>query len=237
MATKRDLERELAEAADPERARSLQWFFKTGKGEYAEGDRFLGITVPIQRRIALRYRGLPLADLARLLRSRFHEHRFAALEILVSKYEDAQTDEAREAVYDFYLANTAGVNNWDLVDGSAPYIVGQHLKNRNRDDLYRLAGSESIWERRIAVVATLTLIRSGEIDDTFALAEKLLADRHDLIQKAIGWMLREAGRVDRIALLRFLEKNYSALGRTALRYAIEHFPQAQRKQLLNGEFD
>ncbi len=235
--SRRALERELAEAADPVRADNLAWFFKTGKGDYGEGDRFLGISVPVQRRIALRYCDLPLTDIARLLQSRYHEHRFAALEILVWKYEHAQTERERTEIFEFYLANTAGINNWDLVDTSAPYIVGEHLKTRARDRLYRLSESQSFWERRIAVVATLALIKSGETKDTFRLAEKLLHDRHDLIQKAVGWTLREAGRVNRLALVGFLREHYAELGRTALRYAIEHFPPAQRKQLLTGNFD
>lgn len=225
-----NLKKELAAAADPERARNSAWFFKTGKGQYGHGDRFLGLTVPTMRRIAHRYIHLPLTDVAKLLASPIHEYRSVGLEILVAQYER----ENSKAIFDFYLKHTKFVNNWDLVDGSAPYIVGQHLLTRPRKILYRLAKSSSLWERRIAIVATLTLIRQGEIEDTFAIAKLLLADDHDLIHKAVGWMLREAGKQSTPALLRFLKENYSALPRTTLRYAIERFPAAERKRLLAG---
>jgi 3-methyladenine DNA glycosylase AlkD len=224
------LKKELAAAADPERARSSAWFFKTGKGQYGHGDRFIGLTVPAMRRIAHRYIHLSLADIEKLLASPVHEHRSVALDILVAQYEL----EKSKAIFDFYLKHTKFVNNWDLVDGSAPYIVGQHLLTRPRTILYRLAKSSNLWERRIAIVPTLTLIRQGEIEDTFAIAKLLLADDHDLIHKAVGWMLREAGKQSAPALLRFLKENYSALPRTTLRYAIERFSAAQRKRLLAG---
>lgn len=221
--------------ADPKRAKNLAWFFKTGEGEYGEGDRFIGITVPEQRRVALRHVELPLDEVARLLDSPIHEHRFTALEILVAKY--ARADEAtRSRIFAFYLRNAARANNWDLVDTSAPYIVGEHLKRRPRKQLDRLAASRNLWKRRIAIVATLALIRDGEIDDTFRIAEKLLGDRHDLIHKAVGWALREAGKACRPALLKFLQTHYSAVPRTTLRYAIERFPPKQRKQILAAEF-
>lgn len=225
--------RELAAAADPQRAANLAWFFKTGKGEYGEGDRFLGIAVPQMRRIALRHCDLKLTDIERLLRSKFHEHRAAALEILVAQYERALPEEQDE-IADFYLAHTSGINNWDLVDASGPYILGEHLKTRDRAPLYVLAQSESVWERRIAIVSTLALIRSGEIEDTFHLAEVLLDDTHDLIHKATGWMLREAGRISRDALTAFLFSHYGRIPRTCLRYAIEHYPPKERKRILRG---
>lgn len=235
MPTRKRVERELAAVADPKRAKALAWFFKTGKGEYGEGDRFIGITVPEQRRVALRHVELPLNEVARLLDSPIHEHRFTALEILVAKY--ARADEAaRSRIFAFYLRNAAQANNWDLVDTSAPYIVGQHLKRRPRKQLDRLAASRNLWKRRIAIVATLALIRDGEIDDTFRIANKLLRDRHDLIHKAVGWALREAGKVSRPALLKFLQAHYFAMPRTTLRYAIERFPPKQRKQILAAEF-
>jgi 3-methyladenine DNA glycosylase AlkD len=233
--TRRDLERDLAALADPQRAANLAWFFKTGKGEYAEGDRFLGIPVPQVRKTALRYHALPLEDLARLLSSRIHEHRFAALEILVRQYERA-ADGRREEIVDFYLRHTAGVNNWDLVDTSAPYILGEHLKTHPRKVLRRLAASPVVWERRIAMIATMTLIHAGEISDTLRIAAILLTDKHDLIHKAVGWMLREAGKVSRPALLKFLAKHYASVPRTTLRYAIEHLPAEQRKRILVGDF-
>jgi 3-methyladenine DNA glycosylase AlkD len=225
-----DLKKELAAAADPERARNLAWYFKTGKGQYGYGDRFIGLTVPTLRRIAHRYVHLPLTDVAKLLASSIHEHRSAALEILVAQYKR----EKSKAIFDFYLKHTKFVNNWDLVDGSAPYIVGQHLLTRPRRILYRLAKSRNLWERRIAIVSTFAFIKAGEIEDTFAIAKLLLADDHDLIHKAVGWMLREAGKQSVPELLRFLKENYSALPRTTLRYAIERFPAPQRKRLLAG---
>jgi 3-methyladenine DNA glycosylase AlkD len=225
-----DLKEELRASADPERARNLAWFFKTGKGQYGHGDRFIGITVPTMRRIAHRYIHLPLADIAKLLASPIHEHRFVALEILVAQYERGES-----SIFGFYLKNTRFVNNWDLVDTSAPYIVGQHLLTRPRKILYRLAKSRNLWERRIAIVSTQTFIRAGEIEDTFAIATLLLADEHDLIHKAVGWMLREAGKQSPPALLKFLKENYAALPRTTLRYAIERLPAARRKRILSGD--
>jgi 3-methyladenine DNA glycosylase AlkD len=233
--TRLQLQRDLAGLADPERGANLAWFFKTGKGQYGEGDRFLGIPVPLLRRTALRYRDLPLADIERLLASRIHEYRAAALEILVAQYERESSDQARGRLVRFYLAHTSGINNWDLVDASAPYILGDYLKTRPRDLLYKLAASTSLWERRIAIVSTLAFIKSGETEDTFRIAERLLSDDHDLIHKAVGWALRETGKVSRTALLNFLTKRYALIPRTALRYAIEHFDPEQRKQILAGQ--
>jgi 3-methyladenine DNA glycosylase AlkD len=230
-----DLKKELAAAADPERARILAWFFKTAKGQYGYGDRFIGVTVPVQRKIARRYTHLPLKQVARLLASRTHEHRLTALEILVAQYERGDATQ-KQAIFDFYLKSTGRVNNWDLVDGSAPGIVGAHLVARSRRVLYRLAKSENLWERRIAMVCTMTLIRSGDLGDAFAIAKILLKDEHDLIHKAVGWMLREAGKRSQTELVRFLKRNYPAMPRTALRYAIERFPIAERKRMLAGVF-
>lgn len=231
--SRRQLERDLASLADPVRAANLKRFFKTGKGQYGEGDHFLGITVPVQRKLALQYCHLALNDIARLLASPIHEHRLTALGILVVQYKRAAEPE-REAIFQFYLKHTAGINNWDLVDASAPYIVGEHLKTGPRDLLDTLAQSAILWERRIAIVATLAFLKTGEIDDTFRVAAKLLSDKHDLMHKAVGWALRETGKVSREALLRFLQEHYAALPRTSLRYAIEHFPPEQRKQMLAG---
>jgi 3-methyladenine DNA glycosylase AlkD len=230
-----DLKLELDGAADEERARNLAWFFKTGPGQYGEGDRFLGITVPAQRKIARRYLHLSLTDLKRLLASPIHEHRFTALTILVGKYQ-AGDDRMRTDVFDFYLKNAARVNNWDLVDTSSPYIVGEHLLTRPRQVLYRLAKSRCLWERRIAMVSTMAFIRLGEIADTFAIAKLLLDDEHDLMHKATGWMLREAGKRSMPELLGFLAENYTALPRTTLRYAIERLPEERRRQALRGKF-
>jgi 3-methyladenine DNA glycosylase AlkD len=231
--TRKHVERALAEVADPQRARNLAWFFKTGKGQYGEGDRFLGITVPLQRKVALRHAALPLQEIARLLHSAFHEHRFTALEILVAQYRKAD-ETRRERIFRFYLRNARRANNWDLVDTSAPYIVGAHLITRPRKLLDRLAVSPNLWERRIAIVSTHALIRHGEVKDTFRIAEKLLSDQHDLIHKAVGWMLREAGKVSQPALLAFLRRHYKNIPRTTLRYAIERFSAVQRKRILAG---
>ena len=231
-----DLIDELDAEADRERAKSSAWFFKTGKGEYGEGDQFLGIRVPIQRKIAHRYVQLPLLDIERLLKSPIHEHRFTAAEILVARYESAAESE-RKTVFEFYLRNARRLNNWDLVDTSAPYIVGAHLLQRPRDALLSLTKSSSVWERRIAIVSTFAFLKQGEMEDTFQLSELLLDDAHELIHKAVGWALRETGKVSRDRLLRFLKEHYEHLPRTTLRYAIEHLPENQRKLVLRGDFD
>jgi 3-methyladenine DNA glycosylase AlkD len=198
------LRREFRDLANPERAASSAWFFRTGPGEYGEGDKFLGLTVPLQRELAARYAALPLPSIASLLRSPYHEHRLTALLILVGQYRRSDVS-TRKGIFDFYVDNRQWVNNWDLVDSSAPYIVGDHLAARSRRILYQWAGSESLWERRIAIVSTAVFIKRGDLADTFALAERLLSDEHDLIHKAVGWMLREAGKRDEDALRQFLE--------------------------------
>jgi 3-methyladenine DNA glycosylase AlkD len=188
-----DLRRELELASDAKRAKNLAWFFKTGKGEYGEGDKFCGITVPALRKIANRYRHLKVFEVGKLLSSGIHEHRLAALLVLVTQYQRGSA-ELRKDIFDFYLAHTRFINNWDLVDASAREIVGEHLGSRSRRVLYALAKSSNLWERRIAVVATHAFIRRGDLADTFKISELLLADNHDLIHKAVGWMLREAGK-------------------------------------------
>jgi len=226
---------ELDGVANPARAKSSAWFFKTGKGQYGEGDRFLGITVPVQRKIARRYCDLSHENVKQLLASDLHEHRFVALEILVAQFE-AATPRKQSEIYRFYLANTARINNWDLVDTSAPYILGTYLLNRPRTVLRKLAKSADLWERRIAIVSTFAFIRAGQTEDTFAIAQMLLGDKHDLIRKAVGWALREAGKHSPESLLGFLEHHYAGLARTTLRYAIERFSPAERKRFLAGTF-
>jgi 3-methyladenine DNA glycosylase AlkD len=221
----------LREFADRERAKFHLRFFKTAPGEYGEGDRFLGIRVPDLRRVAREFRSLSLKDVEKLLASRWHEERLLALVILVDQYERG-SDAEREAIYRLYLASTDRINNWDLVDASAPQIVGAHLLHRDRRVLYRLAKSRSVWERRIAIIATARFIRSGQFDDTFAIVAGLLDDEHDLIHKAAGWMLREIGKRNREAEERFLRKHASRMPRTMLRYAIERFPRALRLRYL-----
>jgi 3-methyladenine DNA glycosylase AlkD len=226
---------ELSNAADPARAKSSAWFFKTGKGQYGEGDQFLGISVPVQRKIALRHRDLPQAAVQKLLASKLHEHRFVALEILVAQFEAAAASKQDE-IYRFYLANTARINNWDLVDTSAAKIVGQYLRKRPRTILRKLAKSANLWERRIAIVSTFAFIRAGQTEETFAIAQALLGDQHDLIHKAVGWALREAGKQAPDQLIGFLEAHYERLPRTTLRYAIERFTSVERKRFLAGNF-
>lgn len=237
-ATRLDLLRELESVADERKAKNLAWFFKTGPGEYGEGDVFLGITVPVVRKIALRYTDLPLPEIARLLSSPIHEHRFAAWEILVAQYQ--RGDEGRrQAIFDFYLQNTHRANNWDLVDTSCHYIVGEHLATRpdiaSRRLLDELTTSRVLWERRIAIVSTFAFLARGETRDTFRIARKLLKDREPLIHKAVGWLLREAGKISRPELVRFLEKYAAKMPRTTLRYAIERFSPEERKQWLTAK--
>ena len=218
----------LRQHIDAEKAIVLPRFFKTGRGEYGEGDKFLGITVPHIRLVARQYGHAPLEVVNRLLDSEWHECRMCALLILVMQYKKA-TEEDKQAIFNLYLSRTERINNWDLVDLSAPGIVGEHLYPcTDRSILYRLAESPLLWNRRIAMVSTLTFIRRGDFNDTFALADKLVTSRHDLMQKAVGWMLREMGKRD-IALLRiFLDKHAATMPRTMLRYAIEKMDSAER---------
>ena len=222
--------RRLRRLADPARARALQWFFKTAKGEYGEGDRFIGIRVP-QIRACLSQSGeVPLPALLEILRSPIHEQRLFALLGMVRRFERGDEAEQR-AVYRAYLAHTRWINNWDLVDLSAPQIVGGWLAKRDRSPLDRLVRSRSLWERRIAILATFRFVRDGESRDTLRLAEMLLDDEHDLIHKATGWMLREVGkRASLPALERFLARNAPRMPRTMLRYAIERFSERQRRR-------
>jgi 3-methyladenine DNA glycosylase AlkD len=218
-------------AADPASAAILQRFFKTGPGQYGEGDAFLGVRVPVLRAICRDCGDVPLTQIQSLLRSRIHEHRSVALMLLVGSF--ARADAARrKRIYEFYLANTASINNWDLVDLSAPQIVGGFLADRSRGPLRRLARSRSLWERRIAIVATFQFIRENDFGETFRIADMLLEDEHDLIHKATGWMLREVGKRDARALRDYLSKRASRLPRTALRYAIERFTPAERRRWL-----
>ncbi|MFN8113330.1 MAG: DNA alkylation repair protein [Solirubrobacterales bacterium] len=221
---------ELREVAEPDRVPDLQRFFQTGPGGYGEGDVFIGVRVPACRRVVRAHRGLPRPDCLRLLESPIHEERLVALLLLVHLYES--DPKQRRAVYEAYLASTDRIDNWDLVDASCPRIVGARLLDRSRRPLYGLARSESLWERRIAIVSTLALIAAGDLDDTFAISEQLLGDRQDLIHKACGWMLREAGKRDEARLVAFIEENAPAMPRTMLRYAIERFAPDVRARLM-----
>ncbi|MGN0037499.1 MAG: DNA alkylation repair protein [Bacteroidaceae bacterium] len=229
--TAKQIQDELEACANPAKREVLVRFFKTGPGEYGEGDRFLGVMVPDTRRVAKRWREASDEVLADLLASPWHECRLCALLVWVEQFRNG-TEADRRHIYRQYLAHTPSINNWDLVDLSAPSIVGAYLADKSRDDLYRLADEGGLWEQRIAVVATLTLIRQGCLDDTFALAERLMDHRHDLMHKAVGWMLREAGKRDTDRLLRFLDRYACSMPRTMLRYAIEKLPETQRKYYL-----
>lgn len=223
----------LEQLADPKRAKILQGFFKTGPGQYGEGDVFLGITVPVQRKLAKEYQELPLGEVRRLLKSPIHESRLLALLILVRQY--AQGNEAgKQQIYDLYLKSTRSINNWDLVDLSADRIVGSHLAERNKQPLYSLAKSSLLWDRRIAILATFHDIKRGESATTLKIAAMLLGDKEDLIHKAVGWMLREVGKRDQRVEECFLRQHYPRMPRTMLRYAIERFPKPLREGYLKG---
>ena len=219
---------QLRGMADPEKAAVLQRFFKTGPGEYGEGDKFLGIAVPEIRRLALACSTADEDFVRGFLYSEFHEERLFALLCLIAIYRKAGNDR-QERIYEMYLANTDRINNWDLVDISAPHIVGAYCERRDRGRLYELAVSRSLWERRIAIVATLYFIRLNDLTDALQISRLLLSDQEDLIHKAAGWMLREAGKRDASALKAFLERHASSMPRTMLRYAIEKFPPAERR--------
>ena len=216
------------------KARILQRFFKTGPGEYAEGDLFLGITVPAIRQLAKQFQDLPLCDIQKLLSSGFHEERLLALLLLISQY--CKGEEARrKEIYELYLANTRFINNWDLVDVSAKHIVGHYLAARSKKPLFRLARSRSLWERRIAILSTFYFIGQGQYSESLEIARALLQDPHDLIHKAVGWMLREIGERDRFLEKSFLKRFYKKMPRTMLRYAIEKFQDRERKAFLKGK--
>lgn len=218
---------ELRSIANPEKAAFLQHFFKTGKGEYGEGDLFLGLTNPLTRSVAKANKQTPLPELQKLLDSPYHEARLAALVIMVEQFKKAK-EEKRKALFDLYIKNTSRINNWDLVDVTCPHVVGLYLVDKDRSILYELADSPLLWDQRIAMVSTVAFIRRKEYDDTLALAEKFISHKHDLMHKAVGWMLREVGKRDKDTLMEFLERNARILPRTALRYAIEHFTAPER---------
>lgn len=229
-----DVVRALRVLGTAERAKVYARFFKTGPGEYGEGDRFLGVTVPQQRKVAKVFARLSLSEIDKLLDNPYHECRLTALLILVGRYERGDERERRR-VAAYYLKNAKRVNNWDLVDSSAPRILGVHFLSRDRTPLYRLARSSNLWQRRIAIVATLAFIARGEFEDTFRIASIYLSDRRDLIQKATGWMLREVGKRSRSALDTFLGAYASLMPRTMLRYAIERHSQRRKKMYLRAK--
>jgi 3-methyladenine DNA glycosylase AlkD len=224
----------LRELSDSDIAAHSQRFFKTGKGEYGEGDRFLGIRVPTIRKCVREYREISLKDTLELLKSPFHEVRLLALLILVAQYSSTNRKIEQEAIYQSYLSFTKFINNWDLVDCSAEHIVGDHLFLKDRKPIYRLARSTSLWERRIGVMSTFHFIKREDFSETLTIAELLLDDKEDLIHKAVGWMLREVGKRNRDAEEGFLVKYYKEMPRTMLRYAIEKLPESERLAYLHG---
>jgi 3-methyladenine DNA glycosylase AlkD len=234
--TATDLQTRLRSLGNDQDAAILAGFFKTGPGQYGEGDVFIGVRVPVIRKVAKDFKGLPLAEVEFLLHSPFHEERLAALVILVMQAAKSDT-RAGKQIYDFYLANTRFINNWDLVDLSAPWIVGTHLAARSRRPLYQLAKSSWLWNRRISMLATFHFIRLGEFHDTLGIAAMLLDDHEDLMHKAVGWMLREVGKRDVAVLEDFLERHCQKMPRTMLRYAIEKFPEKQRRKHMTNNSD
>jgi 3-methyladenine DNA glycosylase AlkD len=229
-----EIKKRLRQFATSEKARVLQGFFKTGPGEYGEGDLFLGVVAPDIRRVAKEFQDTPLREIKIILASRRHEERLLALLMLVRQY--AKGNEAlKKRIYGLYLKSTRYINNWDLVDLSAPNIIGTYLLDKSRKPLYAFAKSKDLWKRRIAIVSTFTFIRRNVFDDTLRISKILLKDDHDLLHKAVGWMLREIGKRDLRAEERFLKRHYKKMPRTMLRYAIERFPEGKRRDYLDGK--
>lgn len=230
--TSNDLSKILRELGDSGYAKHSHRFFKTGEGEYGERDQFLGIRVPIIRQCANKFSSLSLIEIHKLLKSIYHEERLCALFMLVKKFEKSKHE--KSVVYRFYLDNTKYINSWDLVDCSAYKIVGPYLEDKNKSPLYRLARSKDLWERRIAIISTLHFIKNMQFDDTLEISKNLLNDKEDLIHKAVGWMLREVGKRDPKIERTFLLNTYKKMPRMMLRYAIEKFPELERKKYLKG---
>lgn len=220
--------KDLEKLKNPKKAKILSGYFKTGKGEYGKGNIFLGITVPLQRQIAKKYQDLTLKQLQKLLNGKIHEYRLTALFILTIKYQKGSEAEKKK-IFDFYLKNTKNINSWGLIDISAPKIAGDYLFEKDRAILYKLAKSENWWERRIAILSTFYFIKENQFKDTLKISEILLSDSHDLIHKAVGWMLREVGKKDQKTEEKFLKKYYKTMPRTMLRYAIERLSEEKRR--------
>ena len=231
------LRKTLQSYASPERKKSNKWFFKTDKGQYGYGDKFIGVSVPNTRRAARKFRDLSFVDIGKLLQSKIHEERLAALLLLVHKFQTSD-DKDKKKIYDFYLKNINCVNNWDLVDLSASKIIGKYLLNlpkKERKIIYTLARSKNLWKKRIAIISTYTFLhQEHDFVDIFKIADILLHDEHDLIHKAVGWMLREVGKRDQSILEQFLESRYKKMPRTMLRYTIERLSEKKRKAYLKG---
>ena len=230
----KDVKAQMQELSNPKIAEHSLRFFKTGPGEYGEGDLFLGIRVPVTKKVARKFKELPVDEVLKLLKSKYHEERLLALIMLVNRFKK-ETDKEQKKIYEAYLSHTEYINNWDLVDGSAHQIVGGYLFERDRKPLYQLAKSKSLWERRISMIATYTFIKRDDFEDTLNLSAILLTDEEDLMHKAVGWMLREVGKKDIEVEERFLRKHYKKMPRTMLRYAIEKFEEKKRKGYLHGK--
>ncbi|HOZ53395.1 MAG TPA: DNA alkylation repair protein [bacterium] len=231
LAKAKKLEQELLSKKNLAKSKILSRYFKTGPGEYGEGDIFLGISVIDQRKIIKKFLDISWSDLQKLLNSKIHEFRFSALIILVKKYQLAD-DSNKKRIIDFYLKNIKNINNWDLVDVSCYNILGNYLYTRDRGVLYELVASKNLWSRRISIVSTFYFIKNNDLDDVFRISQILIKDQHDLIQKAVGWMLREAGKRDKKRLIKFLKDNKMIISRVTLRYAIEKFSELERKRFL-----
>ncbi len=231
MSLLEELKIKLKESAKPETKKVLEYFFKTKPGDYAENDIFLGVKVPEMRKIATKYYSLPFKDLEKLLNDKIHEYRFIALIILSENFKK-EDEKRKKEIFNFYLKNIQTIDNWDLVDLSAPKIVGAYLGNKDKRILYKLARSKNFWERRIAIVSTFSFIRNNDFFDTLTISELLIDDEEDLIHKAVGWMLRELGKKDKTVLILFLNKFANKMPRTMLRYSIEKFSKAERKKYL-----
>lgn len=229
------VKKELLKNGDKEQAKHLSRFFKTGKGQYGEGDVFLGIKVPVQREIVKKFKDAELKEIQELLNDEIHECRLTGLLILVNRYKKA---EDKKKIFDFYLKNTKRINNWDLVDLTAPNIVGDFLldKKKEREILYSLVKSKNLWERRIAVLSTFTFLRNKDYKDVLKISEILLKDEQDLIHKAVGWMLRETGKRDKDVEVSFLKKHHKKMPRTMLRYSIEKFSPREREFFMKKDF-
>ncbi len=232
--TSEEIRHRLRNYASKEKASALRGFFKTGPGQYGEGDLFLGVVVPNIRKVARECREAPLGEITKLLSSAYHEERLLALLMLVDRFSKGD-DATREKIYGLYLKNIRHINNWDLVDLTAPNIVGAYLSDKSRKPLYAFAKSRDLWKRRISIMATFLFIKQKDFSDTLKIAAMLLSDDHDLIHKAVGWMLREVGKRDLRVEEQFLKRYYKTMPRTMLRYAIERFPEAERKGYLNGK--
>ncbi len=228
-----NLKKDLRFFSSIQKKKVLQRFFKTKKGEYGEGDVFLGIVVPNIRKVAKKYKNLKFSEIKKILYSKIHEERLCALFILVDKFEN-RNDIEKYKIFKFYIKNVKQINNWDLVDLSAPKIVGKYLLDKPKDLLYKFAVSRNLWERRISIISTYTFIKNGQFEDTFKIAEILMGDKHDLIRKSVGWMLREVGKKSLKDEEKFLKKYSKVMPRTMLRYAIEKFPEEKRLKYLKG---